>query len=154
MTISTRRSVSPSTGDSAIARTAREALADYARQGRSLKLRIAESAEDQPIELPASVVTLLVDVLAAVAAGSDVAIVPRKTELTTVEAADLLNVSRPFLIRLLDAGAIPHRKVGTHRRIQLEDVLAYKDRDDQEREAVLDQLVREAQEQDMGYPRQ
>lgn len=154
MTISTRRSVSPSTGDSAIARTAREALADYARQGRSLKLRIAESAEDQPIELPASVVTLLVDVLAAVAAGSDVAIVPRKTELTTVEAADLLNVSRPFLIRLLDSGAIPHRKVGTHRRIHLEDVMAYKARDDQEREAVLDQLVREAQEQDMGYPRQ
>ena len=61
------------------------------------------------------------------------------------------NVSRPFLIKLLDQKAIPHRKVGRHRRIRMEDVMAYKDAIDREREQVLDQLTREAQAQDMGY---
>lgn len=55
----------------------------------------------------------------------------------------MLNVSRPFLIKLLEDGSIPHRKVGKHRRVRMEDVMSYR--------AVLDQLVAEAQEQDMGY---
>ena len=76
---------------------------------------------------------------------------PEGAELTTVQAADVLNVSRPFLIKLLDQKAIPHRKVGKHRRIRMEDVMAYKDAIDREREQVLDQLTREAQAQDMGY---
>jgi excisionase family DNA binding protein len=70
-----------------------------------------------------------------------------------VEAAGVLNISRPYLIKLLDEGVIPHRKVGKHRRIRMEDVMAYKARDDREREAILDQLVGEAQKQDMGYQR-
>jgi len=65
----------------------------------------------------------------------------------------LLNVSRPFLIKLLNEGTIPHRKVGKHRRIRMEDVIAYKTAIDEERMAVLDQLTREAQEQHMGYTR-
>ena len=76
---------------------------------------------------------------------------PEGAELTTVQAADVLNVSRPFLIKLLDQKAIPHRKVGKHRRIRMEGVMAYKDAIDREREQVLDQLTREAQAQDMGY---
>ena len=73
------------------------------------------------------------------------------TELTTVHAADVLNVSQPFLIRLLDRKAIPHRKVGRHRHIRMEDIMTYKDAIDRERKQVLDQLTREAQAQDMGY---
>jgi excisionase family DNA binding protein len=85
------------------------------------------------------------------AAGRGVTIIPENAELTTVQAAEVLNVSRPFLIKLLEEEKIPYRKVGKHRRIRMEDVMAYKSAIDQEREAVLDQLVAEAQEQDMGY---
>ena len=63
----------------------------------------------------------------------------------------MLNVSRPFLIKLLDQKAIPHRKVGKHRRVRMEDVMAYKNAIDREREQVLDRLTREAQTHDMGY---
>lgn len=68
-----------------------------------------------------------------------------------MQASDILNVSRPFLIKLLEDGQIPYRKVGKHRRIRMEDVMNYKQAIDRERESVLDQLVADAQEQGMGY---
>ena len=89
----------------------------------------------------------------AIASGQGVTIIPDNAELTTVQAADVLNVSRPYLIKLLDERAIPHRKIGKHRRIRVEDVMAYKVAIDREREAILDQLTREAQEQGLGYER-
>jgi excisionase family DNA binding protein len=85
------------------------------------------------------------------AAGRGVTIIPENAELTTVQAAEILNVSRPFLIKLLENGTIPYHKVGTHRRVRMEDVMNYKEAIDREREAVLDQLVEEAQNLDMGY---
>ena len=85
------------------------------------------------------------------AAGQGVTIIPENAELTTVQAAEVLNVSRPFLIELLEDNAIPHRKVGKHRRVRMEDVMAYKARIDHDREAVLDALVADAQEQGMEY---
>jgi excisionase family DNA binding protein len=93
------------------------------------------------------------NILEAMAAGRGVTIIPENAELTTVQAADVLNVSRPFFIKLLENGAIPHRKVGKHRRVRMEDFMAYKERIDREREAVLDQLAAQAQEFDMGYGR-
>lgn len=92
-------------------------------------------------------------ILEAMAAGRGVTIIPENAELTTFEAADVLKVSRPYLIKLLDAGAIPFWRVGKHRRIRMEDVMAYRARDDRERDAAMDHLVREAQEQGMGYGR-
>ena len=72
-------------------------------------------------------------------------------ELTTLQAAKVLGVSRPFLIKLLESGTLPYRKVGTHHRIRMEDVMNYKASIDKEREVILDQLVEEAQKLDMGY---
>jgi excisionase family DNA binding protein len=153
MTMLAHRQLPPSAQDAAIARVSGQLLSRYARQKRALTLRVTDADQDRPIELPAGAVALLMDILEAMAAGRGVTLMPENAELTTVQAAEVLNVSRPFLIRLLDDGAIPHRKVGKHRRIRMEDVMAYKAAIDRDREAVLDQLVAEAQEQDMGYGR-
>jgi excisionase family DNA binding protein len=116
-----------------------------------LTLHVIDAEQDQPIELPAGAVSLLMDILGAMASGQGITLIPENAELTTVQAADILNVSRPFLIKLLEEGQIPHRKVGKHRRIRMEDVMNYKQAIDREREAVLDRLAADAQKQTMGY---
>lgn len=153
MTMLAHRQLPPSAQDAAIARVSGQLLSRYARQKLPLTLRVTDAEQERPLELPAGAVALLMDILEAMAAGRGVTLMPENAELTTVQAAEVLNVSRPFLIKLLDEGAIPHRKVGKHRRIRMEDVMAYKAAIDREREVVLDQLVSEAQEQDMGYGR-
>jgi len=91
---------------------------------------------------------LLARILAHMAAGQGVSVVPADAELTTQQAADLLNVSRPFLIGLLDAGEIEYRKVGKHRRVRADSLLDYKRKDDQRRREAADELT--ALGQDMG----
>ena len=150
---SPHRQLAPSALEAALARDSGRRLSPYARRGRSLSVRVLDAGQDQSLELPAGAVALLMDILEAMAAGQGVSLIPENAELTTVQAAVVLNVSRPYLIKLLEENAIPHRKVGKHRRIRMEDVMAYKARIDSEREAVLDQLTLEAQQNDMGYSR-
>ena len=145
------RQLPPTPEDAAIARSSGQVLSHFAHMDRPLKLRVRDSEREQPLELPAGAVDLLMHVLEAMAAGQGVTLIPESAELTTVQAAEVLNVSRPFLIKLLDQKAIPHRKVGKHRRVRMEDVMAYKNAIDREREQVLDRLTREAQAHDMGY---
>ncbi len=151
MNMMANRQLPPSAQEAAIARASGQLLSRYARNKAPLKLRVTDGEQVEPIELPAGAVALLMDILEAMAAGQGVTIIPENAELTTVQAADVLNVSRPFLIKLLDEQKIPHRKVGKHRRIRMEDVMAYKASVDAERQSVLDQLAAEAQEQEMGY---
>ena len=134
-----------------MARVSGQVLSPHVQQKASLVLKVQEAGQDKPLELPAGAVALLVDILQAIAAGRGVTVIPENAELTSVQAAEVLNVSRPFLIKLLDDNVLPHRKVGKHRRIRMEDVMAYKSKIDRDREAVLDQLAREAQEMGMGY---
>ncbi len=145
------RQLPPTPQDAAVARSTREALSPYGGMDRPLTLRVRDSEQEQPIELPAGAVDLLMHVLEAMAAGQGVTLIPECADLTTVQAADVLNVSRPFLIKLLDQKAISHRKVGEHRRIRMEDVMAFKNAIDRERELVLEHLTRDAQADDMGY---
>ena len=135
-----------------MARVSAQALSRYAGTKAPVKLRVVNNAEQtEPLELPAAAVALLKNILEAMAAGRGVTLIPENAELTTVQAAGVLNVSRPYLIKLLEKGTIAHQKVGKHRRIRMEDVMNYKTAIDQKRQAVLDQLVAEAQEQDMSY---
>jgi excisionase family DNA binding protein len=114
-----------------------------------ITLQFADSHES--VEVPSRAIALLVNILDVMATGKDAAVVTINEELTTSEAANLLNVSRPFLVKLLEDGVIPHRKIGTHRRILLEDALVYREQDNRSKEEILDQLVQDAQENEMGY---
>lgn len=107
------------------------------------KLR-APSGEE--VELPRSVFEVLAQVVREMAHGNAVRVLPVHAELTTQQAADILGVSRPYLVGLLEEGAVPFGKVGSHRRVRLEDLLAYKDKRDRERRGVLDELAAESQE--------
>jgi excisionase family DNA binding protein len=148
----TREPISPTPADAALARAFRDRLSRYLADSSRPTLRLCvDEAEGEPIDLPPSAVPLLLDIIAQMAEGHAVALLPVGQELSTQEAADLLNVSRPFLVRLLDEGKIPHRKVGTHRRVHLSDLLAYKKVSDADRREAARQLVEEAQELDMGY---
>ena len=134
-----------------MARVSGQVLSPHVQQKGSLVLTVREAGQDKPLELPAGAVALLMEILQAIAAGRGVTVIPENAELTSVQAAEVLNVSRPFLIKLLDDNVLPHRKVGKHRRIRMEDVMAYRSKIDRDREAVLDQLARETQELEMGY---
>ena len=102
-------------------------------------------------ERPTAAFRLLIDILSEMAEGNAVNLIPIHAEFTTQEAADILNVSRPFLVKRLDDGHIPYRKVGTHRRVLYRDLHEYKQRIDRERERTLDELTAQAQEFGMSY---
>ena len=118
-------------------------------------LRAANEAAGRPVELafasgrsvvlPDSVAKVLAVVVREMAAGNGVAVVPVQHELTTHQAAALLHVSRPHLIRMLDEGRLPYRRVGTHRRVRLDDVLAHRAREEAEREVLLTRLAQDSQ---------
>ena len=132
--------------ESAIADESSEILARHVKKGDSLKLCIVDSEQEEVIVLPAPVAALLLGILRMMANGLGIALTPLHSELTTRQAADILNVSRPYLVKLLESGEIPFHKVGRHRRIRREDVMIYKQKLRREREAILDKMVAEAQE--------
>ncbi len=131
-------------------RLAAEASRLFPHTRGSLNLRVP-GARGTSVELPAIAARLLRDVLTHLANGDAVAVVPTPAELTTHQAAAILGVSRPFLIKALDAGHLKVRMVGTHRRIALADLIAYRDAMDERRHAALDDLTTQAQELGMGY---
>ena len=132
--------------ESTIAHESSIVLARHVQKGKNLKLHVADGMPDEVIVLPAPVVALLLGTLRMMAKGLGVALTPLHSELTTRQAADILNVSRPFLVKLLESGDIPFHKVGRHRRIRREDVMNYKQKLRRDREAILDKMVAEAQE--------
>lgn len=144
--------ITPTVHETELARIGSRKLAKYVRAEGSEQIRVERGGKlTEPVTIPASALQMLVDILEQMAEGHAVALTPVDAELTTQEAADLLNVSRPFLVRLLESGQLPFRRVGRHRRVRLEDVLAYKRGIDARRAAVLEELARQAEELGMGY---
>ena len=142
----------PSEEDTRVALDSSRRFAGLPTKGqKSLSIRVESEGKDESIPIPLSLFRMLTEILTNMARGNAVTIVPLHAELTTQEAADLLNVSRPFVVQLVEAGTLPHRKVGTHRRILFADLLEHKRKDDAERLRILDELTREAQELGMGY---
>lgn len=140
-----------SSADIEVARASSERLASLLHANRSLSLRVTSANNEEVVDLPACAGALLLEILEDMAAGSAVAVLRKDAELTTQQAADFLNVSRPFLVRLLEQGTVPFRKVGTHRRVLFEDLRQYKDATDDARRKALDDLAADAQELRMGY---
>jgi excisionase family DNA binding protein len=145
--------VAPTEADTQLARESSRRLAAH-RLGRQASVRIQvldDGEEAETVTVPASALRLLLHVLTEMAQGNAVILIPVHAELTTQQAADLLNVSRPFLVGLLESGQLPYRKVGTHRRVLFRDVMAYKQSNDAERLKALNELTAQAQELNMGY---
>jgi excisionase family DNA binding protein len=111
-------------------------------------LRGKQGSNGESVELPPAVTQLVHDLLLSIGKGEAVTLVPFGGELSTQEAADLLNVSRPFLVKLIEGREIPHHKVGTHRRIRAEDLFAFKRRRDSKRNEALTRLAQLGQEID------
>lgn len=126
-------------------------LSKYADVDRvQLSLR-GSNGETDDMVLPGHVLQLLLDVLSEISKGNAISLIPYHQEVSTQEAANLLNVSRPYLVGLLEQGDIPFRKVGAHRRVRLEDVMNYKERIDRQRSQTLDELAALSQQEGMGY---
>src|SRR5580692_6601010 len=131
----------PTETDATLARETSRLLAPRMRSKTPLRLRIGDSSKEETMQLPASAVKMLVRILEEMARGNAVTLIPVHAELTTQEAADMLNISRPSLIQLLEEGKIKYRRVGTHRRVRFEALMKYKRQADAARRAALAELA-------------
>lgn len=138
----------PNSEDTRLARaSAQELSALLAQRPQAERAQVKLDGHD--LILPRQALALLRDVLSEMAQGNAVTVVPTHAELTTQEAANILNVSRPYLVKLLEEGKIPHHKINKHRRIRFDDLMAYKREQDAQSVSALDELARQAQELDM-----
>src|ERR1700720_5221 len=145
--------VAPSEADALLARESSRRLATH-KLGKRSSVRIqllADGKEAETVAVPASAMRLFLHLLTEMSRGNAVTLIPTHAEMTTQQAADLLNVSRPYVVKLLDEGKIPSRTVGKYRRVRFDDLMAYKRRDDEARAKILDELTADAQELGMGY---
>lgn len=148
--ISQPRSVRmPTEQEASLAAESSRLLAACTGKGDTAKLRLIDG--DADITIPVSAIHMLVSILNQMAQGNAVSLVPVHAELTTQQAADLLNVSRPYLVKQLEAGKIRFHKTGRHRRIRFDDLMAYRQKMDEQSSQAVSELTLQAQKEDMGY---
>jgi excisionase family DNA binding protein len=144
--------VAPTELEKEIAREAIHLVLSQLRASDGTRVHLGEEGKTgDALTVPESAARLLLRILREMAAGTAVTVVPVLAELSTQQAADLLNVSRPFLVKLLEEGKIPYRSVGKYRRVRFDDLMAYKKQIDDKRLKALEELAAQAQELGMGY---
>jgi excisionase family DNA binding protein len=137
--------VLPTKEDTDLAREASRAISRV--QPEELRVKV----DDTELVLPRAATKLIHHLLTEMSLGNAVTLIPIHAELTTQEAADFLNVSRPYLIRQLEQGRIPYHMVGTHRRIRFQDLESFRSETEKKRQETMDELAAQAQELRMGY---
>ncbi|MBZ9761740.1 helix-turn-helix domain-containing protein [Mesorhizobium sp. CA8] len=148
MTTLLERPILPSADDAELAAQASRQLSRAKHEGAELRVQVDGG---EMLRLPKAVNDLLYHLLTEMAQGNAVTLFPIHAELTTQEAADYLNVSRPYLVRLLEEGKVKFHMVGTHRRVKFRDLEAFRKSTEEERQRVMDELAAQAQELGMGY---
>lgn len=137
----------PTKTDMELARVAQRCIMEALDRSNAVKIKLeSEKGDMPPIELPPASLRLIGQLLGLMSEGRPFVLMPEKQELTTVEAANFLNVSRPFVVKEIEARRIPCRMVGSHRRILLTDLIEYANRMQKSREAALDELSQLSQE--------
>ena len=146
-------SINPGDVDVEIADRAARRINEYLEEHPDDDLieAIGEIGTEDALVIPRATAVMFAQILDLLAQGRGVQIFPKEVELSTQQAADMLNVSRPYLVGLLDEKVIPYRMVGSHRRVRVADLLTYKQKDDAERQGVADDLAAEAQKHGLGY---
>lgn len=138
--------------DLEMARVAHRCIGESIDRSRAAAITlISEDGELPPVQLPTKALRLIGEVLGALSESQAVTVVSSKREMSTVEAAHYLNVSRPFVIREIEAGRLSHRMVGTHRRVAFEDLHAYKQQMVAGQKKALQQLADEANDLGLDY---
>jgi excisionase family DNA binding protein len=135
---------------------AKSSFARLPAASKSLKhnstfIQIKVKGEDIILKIPSKALSLLVTILGNMAEGKSMTLIPSDAVLSTQQAADFLNVSRPYLVKLLEEGKIPFKKAGTHRRIELNDLIVYKKKQTENTNNKLDFLAKQAQDLNLGY---
>jgi excisionase family DNA binding protein len=146
--------VTPTEEDARIAAESSRSLAriNANRKRQNVTVRIQSDGDgEESVIIPQAAFRMLMDILTEMSRGNAVTFMPIHAELTTQQAADILNVSRPFLVKLLEEKTIPFKMVGSHRRVRFDDLVRYKRNIDQARQRTLEELAAQAQEFDMGY---
>jgi len=138
--------------DIEMARVAQRCIVEALDHSRAAAITLTtESGEHPSVDLPPAALKLIGQLLGAMSEGKPVSVVPASQEFSTVEAANFLHVSRPFVIKEIEAGRLPHRMVGTHRRVAFEDLLAYARKMREHQDAALEKLAENARELGLDY---